>query len=330
VTANGFVPGGGRYYWAPEFYTFSRRRVMGMIAAGAGSVASLGAGPQNHASALSALPPELTWDLVKDLPYAALYGVSPDGRHLLFNFSRNPMRSFAYDGRWIERVPVGSKDDGLRVIEAGSWRVIGGLQLRQLPLRGSFFSDGDAIYVETQGIFEGGGRVSMQPVLIDLRTRKVAEQVEPLTIHGVHPYYVAVGDRSLLGFVFNDATGSTEAIIKAEPDSYREVVRVPFAGARATGIDRYELDPEVSGDRRALVPVVDNSVAYRRTSDLGLVWQQQVDRDVRAWSSAITNGGELAAVYVADVPPIRAGARTQYSRFSTAPMGPWSRSWPSV
>lgn len=277
----------------------------------AGSAAAL-RGRSQAAAQPSPGPGDRPWDLAKEFPYASLYGISPDGKRFLFNFSHNPIRTFSYDGKWGERIPRNSNGDGLRVIEATSWRTDGSLQLRQSPLRGSFFSDGEALYVETQAILEGEGKVALQRVVIDLQTRKVEERVEPVTVLGIRPYYVAVGDRSLLGFVYDDASASTIAIIKAEAGSYREISRVPFAAERATGLEKYELDPGVSGDRRVFVTAFDNQLAYRRTSDLSLVWQRRTDGSVRAWQIAIAHGGDLIAAYFADVPPARRDARTQY------------------
>ena len=86
---------------------------------------------------------DLIVTLVKQFPSAALVAVSPDAKHICFYFNRDPIRSFTFDGKWNEAVSAKAGADGLQIVETGSWNSAGGLRLRQRPLYGSFFANGE-------------------------------------------------------------------------------------------------------------------------------------------------------------------------------------------
>jgi hypothetical protein len=250
-------------------------------------------------------PGDLGVKLISSFPHATLTDVSPDAKRICLYLDRNPIRTFTYTGEWTELMSPKSGKDGLRFIETGSWKSIGGLSLRERPLIGSFFADGEALYVETQPITGNDGKFTAQRALIDIRTQKVDEITVQLNARGVSFHYAAVEDRNLLGSAYNTAAALTEAFVKVEAGSYREIRRVPLVSALAAGLDHREVGPTVSGDRRAFVFFFDGEITYRRTSDLEIVWSRQIDPGLRAWKLAMSHDGALVAASIAERQLIR-------------------------
>jgi hypothetical protein len=280
----------------------SRRAFLRAITAAALPIGTIAGRPQ----AISVSPAgDLAVKLLSSFPHAMLTDVSPDAKRICFYLDPNPIRTFTYTGEWTERTSPKSGKDGLRFIEAGSWKSIGGLPLRERPLIGSFFADGEALYVETQPITGNNGEFTVQRALIDVRTQKVNEITVRLNARGVSLHYAAVEDRNLLGSAYNTATALTEAFVKVEAGSYREIRRVPLVSALAAGLDHREVGPTVSGDRRAFVFFYDSELAYRRTSDLEIVWSRQIEPGLRAWKLAVSHDGALVAASIAERQRIR-------------------------
>lgn len=225
--------------------------------------------------------------------------VSADSERICLYYTRHPSRSFTWNGAWKENQPVSKDENALRVVERGSWASTYATELPIRPLVGSFFADGERMYIETQPSIEPGGAV-MERLLVDLKTRQVQGLTEHTRSGRVHFSYRALTDQWLLGFGNVPDSGKTGVIVKAEAPDYREVQRVPFAETRSAALGKTEGPVTVSADRGTFVYTYDRNVVCRRTSDLKIIWSRDTDPSLALWHAAISADARLVAAYVCD------------------------------
>jgi WD40 repeat protein len=228
--------------------------------------------------------------LVKEISYSYLLDVSPDGTKFCIYSTKNPYDSFQWSGTWKQlNSPVPANADALRVLEIGSWKEIASVALRQRALNATFFTDGEAVYVDS------APTKFIQRVLIDLKTGVQQELVSPWVLDGTNFLYFALTDKMLLCEENNSKLNRTDALLKVQLPDYKEVKRVPFAETRSASTGMTESSISISGDRKVLVYTVDNSVVYRHIDDLTLVWKQEIDK-LLLMRTAVAFDGQLVAV----------------------------------
>src|SRR5271157_988975 len=151
---------------------------------------------------------DLPVHLIKEMEHASLVDVSADSESLCLYFSRHPARSFTWNGSWKENRPLGKDEDALRVVGRGSGVSRYETRLPSAPNAGSFFADGERLYVETQPVL-GSSTATTECILIDLRTGKQQERAEPLGTDAIHFSYRALAGDELLGIGSNLHTAKT-------------------------------------------------------------------------------------------------------------------------
>jgi len=232
---------------------------------------------------------------VKTIDNAYLLDVSPDATKLCIYSTKNPYDSFSWSGTWKQlNNPVPEKDDALRIFDIRSWEQVYSTVLRHRARQATFFTEGEMLYVDADvpGKF-------IQRVLLNWKMGNSKEHVDSWVMDGVTLYYFALSDSVLLGRVYNSKTNRTDAFVRAELPDYKESKRVPFAEKRVpppTGMT--ETPISISGNRKAVVYTVDNRVIYRRTDDLEIVWQREIETKKLLFRSAISFDGQLVAVCV--------------------------------
>jgi hypothetical protein len=236
--------------------------------------------------------------LFKEIKHAQLLDVSPDSKKLCLYFSRDPVRSFVWTGEWREKKkPVSDKDEGLRIIEIGSWKLMYATKLPATPHRASFFSDSKALCTVVPGA--GGGRRLHR--IIDFESGKEQDWLDQFDPKGPSFSYWALYDRLLLG----DGRGQhneTEVLVKLEAGSRQEIARVPFAENRRRG-GMSQTPIAVSSDRRTFAYAFNNKLVFRSSDDLRVLWIREIEIDEKSqllWRVGVSADGGLVAVAVAE------------------------------
>jgi WD40 repeat protein len=227
---------------------------------------------------------------------AVLLAVSPTGDRICLYFTQDPLLTMAWPMRSARR--NADNADELRVIETGSWKTVLSIQLRQKAYRGSFFCEGQQLYLETLAFPEGDGLVSQRSV-IDLRTGKALDYLRPEHPEESSIFYSALCDGSLLGAEVDGNTRRTEALIRATLPDFQEVARAPV-GIRPRDPKGNSTDLCFSSDRQTLAYAVDGSLICRRTKDLGITWTRRIEPELKAWRLAISADGARIAAAVVD------------------------------
>jgi hypothetical protein len=254
-------------------------------------------------------PKKLKVSLSKEFRDAWLLDVAPDSKKICLYFIKNPLDKYPLGGNAIayEGCPTAKSREALQTIEVGSWSAICSIQLRQRPANGSFFDDSKNLYVETTLISD----IGWQRLVIDLRNLKVNERIEKSELHGAINRHYALSDGVLLREESRiDAFCRTISLARVILPDCHEVSRVPFSAAPI-------LDGPVGGqivisaDRKLFVHSVrnswsdrrgNNSVVYRRASDLQTIWMREIEPEYDYGPAylAITPDGGRVAVAVLD------------------------------
>ena len=230
--------------------------------------------------------------LFKEFKFAQLLDTSPDGGKLCLYFTRNPTRSFVWQGGWEERTtPVRDGEDALRVIDRDTWKLTYATRLPALPFWTSFFPDNKTLYVGIPAVASGG----TEHLVIDLRNGIIQKRLDPLNQNGLNFSYIALGDGLLLGCGRSFKANRTEILTKVELPSYNEIRRVPFAEGRSASTGMTETSVRTSVNRNKLVYTVDNAVVCRSTEHLATLWTRKTEADLVLWQTAISADGGLVA-----------------------------------
>jgi FOG: WD40 repeat len=231
--------------------------------------------------------------LIKELKHLELRDVSADGSRICAYATRNPMRSFVWNGAWTEKKnQVRDGEKALRIIDAASWNTTFAAKLPAMPYPPTgFFADGKAVYVEIPGV-GGGGTLHL---VINLQTGEQQEHLVPYKPDELSFSYRPLTDRLLLGKGNSKKTAHSEVLVKVELPSYREISRVAYAGVRSPSTGRTEAPMVVSPDRKTFLCSYDNTVVCRRSKDLGIVWTQKIDQERMIWRLALSPDASLAA-----------------------------------
>jgi WD40 repeat protein len=231
---------------------------------------------------------------VKVFKNAGLLDISPDSRKLCLYFSRHPSRSFGWHDQWEETTrPIRDGEDALRVVNMESWQSVFEKRLPTSPYLGSFFADSEAIYVGIPGLKSGH-----EHLIIELRTNRSDERIDPYREADLEFSYSALDDRTLLGWAFRRGNGSakTEVLVKAKLPSYEEIQRAPYAENRNPSLPRREAPITVAADRRTFVYAVDDKIVCRSTDNLSVKWTRQIDPQLGLWRTGISGDGRFIAV----------------------------------
>jgi WD40 repeat protein len=250
-------------------------------------------GPTESPGAVSA---DIPVRLVREIKYAQLLDVSPDSKKLCLYFSPDPGRSFVWNGQWREKKkPLSDKDEGLRIMETGSWNVTYATKLPATPHKASFFADSRALYVFVVGI--GGGRSLHR--IVDLASGKEQDWIDPFDPKSLSFSYWALKDRLLLG----DGRGphnTSELLVKLESGSRQEIARAAFGESRRRG-GMSETWIAVSADRKAFAYGYNNKLVFRRSDDLEVLWIREIALEASQllWRVGLPADRRLVAVSVA-------------------------------
>lgn len=267
----------------------SRRDLLGVCAATMPFIISRASG-QTVTSADTEAPPVR---LIKELKYLEVLDVSPDGSKLCAYATRNPTRSFVWNGGWREKNQVRDGEDALRIIDPISWNMTFATRLPAMPYPPTgFFAEGKALYVEIPGV-RGGGTLHLT---INLQTGEQRQLFVPYQADALLYFsYRALSGPFLIGQGINPKNAHSEVLVKVEAPSYRELDRVPYAGVRSPSTGRTEAPMAVSADRGTFLCSYDNTVVCRRSADLQTKWTQKIDEERMLWRLALTPDGSLAA-----------------------------------
>jgi hypothetical protein len=204
----------------------TRRDFLGLVASAAASSVLRGQNKEDGTSVPGGA--HARQKLVWEFRNAYLMAVSPDGTKVCLYFTKHPQMIFAFPRGGRATYDGGAlQDETLRVIEAGSWRVLYSSQLRAKPMSASFFGGGEALYAETLVISDSAFH-DRQRVVIDLLARKLAEVVSPYRVHESSVHLLALSQPVLLGVEYIREMGPNAVILAALPE-YREIARAPFA-----------------------------------------------------------------------------------------------------
>jgi hypothetical protein len=233
--------------------------------------------------------------LVREIKYAQVLDLSPDGAELCLYYSRNPTRSFRSSGEaWREnKNPIPKNADALRVINSSSWVQNYATKLPALPFYGSFFADGSAIYVGVPGVTESGQSGSAD-LIVDVKAGQISEHFDLYRPDATSFFYWATTDKTLLGLGYDPELRRTDVVVLAEAPSFKEIRRAPFAENRPAG-SKGETRIATSLDRRTFAYGVDDRVIYRNTSDLSVIWNQPMVPSLKMWHATISPRGGLVA-----------------------------------
>jgi hypothetical protein len=240
--------------------------------------------------------------VVREYPNAILLAVSPNGELACLYSTRHPHETFAWsEGSWKQsKRDSHIADEGLRVVELGSWETVCAVGLRSSARHASFFQSGERIYAETSG-FRSGGQLVSQQAVIDTRSGKLAEHIEVLHPAERAVYYHAIRDDIVLATVSDGTTRRVETLVRAALPDYREIARAPFPVKAPDEPYGRDTEVSISADRRFVAYGTDHTVVRRRTEDLGITWTRYVKPGYpfgifRAAISA--DGGRVAAAVV--------------------------------
>jgi hypothetical protein len=278
----------------------SRRHFLERSAALATFLARERANGQNSASPRPGSKTELSTRVIREFPNSSVRALSPDGKKLCMFYSKHPTRSFREQGSWSETTPelhVG--DDALKILEFGSWNEIYSWGPREKIGSASFFSDSEALYAETEPIL-GRGQVSVQRLLISLRTGRKEEGITPFGSAGFFFTYSAIDQRILLGTGVDEKTSKIESLVRVDTPSYEELQRVPADGS---GVFKRQCDVIVASDRKTFVHSIDNMLLCRNSGDLRVKWTRQMQRGLFVSRIAASANGGLVATTVGDTSP---------------------------
>ncbi|HZV06183.1 MAG TPA: hypothetical protein VE999_13985 [Gemmataceae bacterium] len=257
------------------------------------------------------ISPRIT--MVRKIDGAQFYGVSPDGRLLCLYRFRRPetmLREWSYDGGNSRKT-----EDVLQIVDLETGKLHYATQLRTMVEDLSFFAGGERIYAQTVLMGRpGSDRLKIrQQVVIDLRTRQVAERLSESP-----DFHIALSGDTLLGYRSYQGVYSVRhvdsprsALLLAELPDYKEVARTPFAVAPEPehyGVPRpfgdgmhwgYDTTPIVSGNKERVVYGAGHHLVCRRTSDLSVTWSRLIEPEYfGVWLVAITPDAKTVAAAV--------------------------------
>lgn len=247
--------------------------------------------------------------LVKEIKNAQLLDLSPDGTKLCMYSSRNPVRSFRWNGEtWREsKTPIRDGDEALRIISRDSWAQTYATRLPALPYYASFFADGMAIYVGIPGITEAGQNGDVH-LIVDPRDSQPLEHFARYSPTAPMFFYHALRDRMLLGAGNDAKVNRTEVVVLAKSPTFEETRRAPFAENRVPGTRKTETSITVSAERTTFAYGVDDKVVFRDASDLSVIWTSTMKPSLELWCVAISKRYVAASSndgYTGDGPPLK-------------------------
>jgi hypothetical protein len=247
---------------------------------------------------LAAFEPGIEIKLAREFKNAYLVAISPAGDRMCLYFSEQPVQTFPWPQAAGERGAAPASREELLVVETGSGKTVFSHRLRKQAYRGSFFQDGERLYVETLA-FPDGDRLVSQRAVIDVESGKIDDSLRTEQPNGASIFYSALKDEILLGAEIDGRTRRTQALLRAKLPDYREVARAPYALA-ARQPSGNSTDTAISGDRRLIAYAVDGFILCRRTDDLEVVWRKPVEPGMRAWRVAMSSDGTRLAVASVD------------------------------
>jgi WD40 repeat protein len=242
----------------------------------------------------------------RDFEGARFHAVSPDSSRIcVYRLRRvqDVLRPWSYDGGEAKRT-----DDVLQVIDFKAGKTIYATQLRSMVTRAEFFSDGIHLYAETESMWDSESRKGAtvrQRVSIDTNTRELTQRLDGEGVE-YHPLAWPV----ILGFSYNRESRVVSLDLAALP-GYEETARVSAASSEPQGygaqgvspagfVYGHDTGPAVSADRKLMVYASGHSIICRSTSDLRIVWTQQIEPEyLGAWLLDLSaDGSRLAAAIV--------------------------------
>ena len=160
----------------------------------------------------------------------------------------------------------------------------------------SFFSNGREVYIETWSPREP---LLVQQMLMQLPDGSRQQWSYSRTTGGSNRAYQALTDRTLLGTESSASPFRYDSLSLTELPGWKEDVRIPFGIGHDSNIAGHE--PVISDDRKTLVVASGRNLIYRRTEDLALQWDRQVEnRYLGVVRMAITKNGNRVAAAVID------------------------------
>lgn len=204
---------------------------------------------------------------------------------------------------WLSRLSpeaFKSPNEPLWVVELGLWRTIYKGRFRNRVAAASFFSDGQAFFLETLPVANENNQIATQQAIVNLKTGEYTEKVPNIgnpfkeTVH-----MFATLDRVLLAVRYEVDPYQGESLYQVEVPNYHAIKRVPYATTdRITPLTQTPLC--FSSDRSTVAYSFDNIIVCRLTGDLKVSWTKQINSRLKVHRLAISADGLYLAAAIAD------------------------------
>ena len=241
--------------------------------------------------------PKIRFSLAREFRNAYLLATSPSGNRFCLGFTDQPETTFRLSGMSNKpQMPSGATGQKVSIMETASGKPSATCYFRQRPYRGSFFSDDRRLYVQTLA-FDATGHTVSQHALVNAATGAVDQQLRAEHPELATAFFSALSGRTLLGTEVDGTTRRTSSLVRVALPDYAELQRSAFAPGPN---DRFSTELAFSADRTTVAYAVGNSILCRRTSDLGIVWKQEVEPSRKIWRLASTPDGHRIAAAIID------------------------------
>jgi hypothetical protein len=212
------------------------------------------------------------------------------GLQLAHEFSEARLLCSSPDGRKLCLEEWKARGAPVKVVETGTWQTLYTDRFQQRSLGANFFADGEALFLSFVG-----AKGLVREVAADIRTSQRTERTRPYDPLEYSEQATPVDDRILVVARFGNEPRRLEFLTRLRYPDYRELSRVTIPPAKSAA--RPSSDLSVSSDRSTAVYFSSSAVVCRRTDDLSIVWNREIDGGLRAFPLAVSaNGDHVAAV----------------------------------
>ncbi len=212
-------------------------------------------------------------ELLRDLASASLLDLSSDGSKACLCCSQQPLSSYSFDAGVGSYRRTVATDVALSVVDIGGGKEAFRSELPARPITGTFFGDGQRLYVEAP---LANGR-SVRRMTIDLVSGELIERTGLSSSNEHSREYVALTEDLLLGVEILQNPYLIETLLRAHFPDLAEISRTPYSVSPTRGPGNRDTGLFVSADRGTAAYGVSNYLVVRRTDDLSVLWSSSVD-----------------------------------------------------
>ena len=214
---------------------------------------------------LGQTPRTVTPQLLRTFRDTTLRAISPDGGRLCLWSTHFPIETISVSPQGVTSVPSGRGEDTLSVVVVETGSATFSMKIESPATSGSFFAEGDHLYV--YAFLIAGRTPSSSHTIVNLKHGTRTDKSGP-----VLPIYYALGTNRLLSL-----EAEKEIVVTQLPE-YKVIERVSVGESPSDSWQRVTVDT-VSVDRTVLIYGLDrHRVLCRSTEDLSKVlWVHHVD-----------------------------------------------------